>query len=116
MSELSAPARSFRERRESEDSWLWIGFQFGIGFCTAAALLSLAAAALMAALMSSSLRFRQADVTPAPVSVSRPAAAPAHKPMRYVVPAKSVEECTRLTGGQINEDFARCRSGYVEMR
>lgn len=31
-----------------------------------------------------------------------------------VVPGKSVAECNALTGGVLNDQWKRCRSGYVE--
>lgn len=31
-----------------------------------------------------------------------------------VVPGKSVEDCNALTGGLLNEQWKRCRSGYIE--
>lgn len=106
--------------REDSD-WFMVGLKFGAGFWLAGALFSAFGALLTWAALThtfstaathaeaaqrSSMHFRglnpSADSDPPPTVVT--------------VPPRSVEACKELTGGQINEDFAKCRRGYTEVR
>jgi len=97
--------------------WVSIGFRFGLGFWAAGAAFSLAGAALtwFAITHQFSTASSRAAAKASPTMRPEPFRAPDDLPM-VSVPPRSVEACKALTGGQINEDFARCRRGYVEAR
>jgi len=105
-----------REPLSNESSWVWIGFQFGAGFSIAAALVSAVSAAIFFAVVVggfSSSRSKPATPSRQQSSVPRyaPEVAPTFETVR--VPPRSVEDCKAETGGQINEQFKKCRAGYT---
>ena len=108
--------------RDENPNYYWIGFQFGVGFTIAVALVTVVCFALVLMGLSAGLEFNSRKLRQDLQSMQRPAEqqppqqSRAQVTRRVWVPGKSTENCLALTGGVANESYKTCRSGYYQMQ
>jgi len=102
----------FDTQEQSQRNWIWIGFQFGLGFGLAGAIF-----AGLGTLAAYSLARYEITVTNELFSglmhsaTYAPAPKAGHYETRHVA-GQDVDQCRQQTGSTITPDFMRCRNGY----